>query len=142
MKSLLGKLGVILIIGLTMFGSEEMWGADWKFVLKNDTGEHFYDAESIPHPSENSFRVWSKIVHSHKSIDEMAATLGEKYKNLSETLILWEINCADKKCCIVSLHDCDKDGGFICSLSNLKQEWKPIAPGTITARFYKVACGR
>jgi hypothetical protein len=29
MKSLLGKLGVILI-GLAIFGNAEVWGADWK----------------------------------------------------------------------------------------------------------------
>lgn len=30
MKSLLGKLGVILIIGLALFGNAEVWGVDWR----------------------------------------------------------------------------------------------------------------
>jgi hypothetical protein len=30
MKSLLGKLGVVLI-GLLIFGNAEVWGADWKY---------------------------------------------------------------------------------------------------------------
>ena len=96
------------MVGFAIFGYAEAWGADWTFLLKNDRGEYFYDAESITHPSENTFGVWSKIVHSQKSIDEMAAKLGEEYKNLGETLILWEINCFDKKTCIVRCYDCSK----------------------------------
>jgi hypothetical protein len=35
MKSLLGKLGVVLI-GLIIFGCAEVWGADWKFYGSNE----------------------------------------------------------------------------------------------------------
>jgi hypothetical protein len=120
MKSLSVRLAVILIIGLTIFGYAEVRGAGWKFLLKNDTGEYFYDADGITHPSKNIIGVWLKIIYSQKGI--------------------WEINCADKTCCIICLHDCSKSGSDICSLSNLKREWKFIAPGTITAILYKVAC--
>ena len=140
MKSLSVRLAVILIIGLAIFGYAEVWGAGWKFLLKNDTGEYFYDADGITHPSKNIIGVWLRIIYSQKGIDEKATQYGEEYKELGETLMFWEINCADKTCCIVCLHDCSKSGGDICSLSNLKREWKFIAPGTITAIFYKVAC--
>jgi hypothetical protein len=140
MKPFLVKLGVIFIIGVAMFGSAEVWGADWKFLLKNDTGKYFYDAQGITHPSENIYGVWLRIIYSQKGIDEMAAKFGEEYKNLCGTLILWEINCVDKKSCIVCSHDCSKHGGVIYSLSNLEREWNFIASGTITAICYKIVC--
>jgi hypothetical protein len=140
MKSLLVRAGIVLVVGLLFLDPSEGWGADWKFVLKNDTGEYFYDAERITHPSENIFGVWLRIIYSQKGIDEKAAKYGKEYKKLGETLMLWEINCADKMCCIVCLHDCSKSGGVICSLSNLEREWKSIAPGSMTAIFYKIAC--
>jgi hypothetical protein len=141
MKSLFAKLGVILI-GLAIFGYgyTEVWGADWKFLLKNDAGEYFYDAEGITHPSENIFGVWLKIIYSQKGIDEKAAKYGQEYKKLGETLILWEINCPGKRCCIVCFHDCSKSGDVIRSLSNSEREWNFIAPGTITAIFHKMIC--
>jgi hypothetical protein len=35
MKSLSGKLGVILI-GLAIFGNAEVWGTDWEFLGKTE----------------------------------------------------------------------------------------------------------
>ena len=37
MKSFLVKVGVILI-GLTIFGHSEVWGADWKFFQRRGFG--------------------------------------------------------------------------------------------------------
>lgn len=139
MKSLSVRLGAILIVGLAIFGYGEVWGADWRFLLKNDTGEYFYDAKGITHPSVNTFGVWLRIIYSQKGIDEKAEKYGEKYKELGETLALWEINCAEKTCCMVCLQDCSPGGDFICS-SHLEREWNVIAPGSITAIFYKMVC--
>jgi hypothetical protein len=139
MKSLSVKLEVILL-GLSIFGYAEVCGAEWKFLLKNETGEYFYNAETITHPRENIFGGWIRIVYSQKGIDEKVAKYGDDYKELGETLMFWEINCAEKTCCILCLHDCSKSGGAICSFSNLKREWKSIAPGTLTAIFYNIEC--
>jgi hypothetical protein len=61
MKSLSGKLGVILI-GLAIFGNAEVWGEEWKFFQVTKSTEevgglpvyaniHFYDATSVVYPS-------------------------------------------------------------------------------------------
>jgi len=40
MKSLLGKLGIILI-GLAIFGYAEVWAEDWKLYSSSPDGEYF-----------------------------------------------------------------------------------------------------
>jgi hypothetical protein len=71
MKSLLVKFGIILLIGLTIFGYAEVWGADWKFFKVTRSSElvgglpvyrlfQFYDASSIVYPSKNIVKVWIK----------------------------------------------------------------------------------
>ena len=56
MKSLLGKLGVILI-GLAIFGNAEVWGADWKFYDSNEMFLGYYDAQGIIRPPKTIVRV-------------------------------------------------------------------------------------
>jgi hypothetical protein len=65
MKSLLGKLGVVLI-GLAIFGYAEVWGADWKLLGTNEQISTYYDAQSITHPSENIVRVWTRMDFTEK----------------------------------------------------------------------------
>jgi len=76
MKSLLGKLGVILI-GLATFGNAEVWAADWTYlearvaqeeVIKNYPflkdfvgGIYCYDRSSIVYPSRNIVKVWVRF---------------------------------------------------------------------------------
>ena len=53
MKSLLGKLGVILI-GLAIFGCAEVWGADWKRFSSSENGISYYDEENLTYPSRKA----------------------------------------------------------------------------------------
>ena len=65
MKSLLGKLGAILI-GLAIFGYGEVWGADWMFYGKTDKYSCFYDAKSVSRPSENIVEMSEKQNYANK----------------------------------------------------------------------------
>jgi len=59
-KSLLGKLGIILI-GLAIFGYAEVWGADWRLYAKQDNFTGYYDTEGITTPFKNIVRVRIKM---------------------------------------------------------------------------------
>jgi hypothetical protein len=52
MKSLLGKLEVILI-GLALFVYSEVWGANWISYGQTNISLHYFDLESISRPFEN-----------------------------------------------------------------------------------------
>jgi len=97
MKSLSGKLGVILVIGFAVFGYAEVWGADWKVfdeeILMFDrddpsyTGKaeykrlYYYDRESIIKSSKDIVKVWSKFVNQRetKSKEEAMEYVNKRY---------------------------------------------------------------
>jgi hypothetical protein len=144
MKSLLVKLGVILI-GFAIFGYAEVWGADWKFYGRTDKYSSFYDAKSISHPSENIVEVWEKQDYTNKGVNFMVEGLGEKYKNLSHSITLWQINCAEKKFRFLSLTHYSKENSPIYSWkllysSDSLTEWSSFTPGSLGEKLYKAVC--
>jgi len=117
MKSLMVKLGVILIV-LAIFGNTEVCGADWKFFqLTKSTEEagglpvygniHFYDASSVVYPSKKILQVpivqvWTKTFHIRvdqilppEAKDRLYETLNSL--KLRYTTNLMEINCSEKR---------------------------------------------
>ena len=145
MKSLLGKLGVLLI-GIVIFGNTEVWGAeDWMFYGKTDKYSCFYDAKSISHPSENIVEVSEKQDYTNKGVNFMVEGLGEKYKNLSHSITLWQINCGDKKSRFLSLTYYSKEEKVIYSWKVLyssvpSEEWSPFITGSLGERLFKAVC--
>jgi hypothetical protein len=138
MKSLSGKLGVILI-GLAIFGYAEVWGADWKLYGTDANVLTYYDAESITRPSENIVRVWVRWDYTEKGVSDWVRTFGKEYENLSHTISLWEINCSEKKNRGLSLVDYDHKGDVIPSIHS-PGEWKFIFPDSIGESLYKKVC--
>jgi len=141
MKSLSLKLGVVLI-GLMIFGYTEAWGADWISLGKAevDIGEFYYDRGSITHPSKDIVRVWEKIVYSEKGVNTQVEELGKRYKNLSHTLNLWEVNCVEKQTRILQSTAYSKDGTIIISAASSKSEWEFIIPGSVGEGLHSAVC--
>jgi len=117
MKSLLGKLGVI-IIGLAIFGNAEVWGADWKFFQVTKSTEqveglpvygniHFYDTTSVFYPSKNilqvpTVQVWTKTFHVGRDQTFPPEAKDRLYETLNSlklpyTTNLLEINCKERR---------------------------------------------
>ncbi|MGA2318001.1 MAG: surface-adhesin E family protein [Thermodesulfobacteriota bacterium] len=146
MKSLSIRLGVTLvIIGLALFTYAEVGAEDWMFYGKTDKYSCFYDAKSISHPSENIVEVWEKQDYTNKGVNFMVEGLGEKYKNLSHSITLWQINCADKKFHFLSLTYYSKEEKVIHSWKVLyssgpSEEWSPFTTGSLGKRLFKEVC--
>ncbi len=146
MKSLSGEWVVIfVVIGLAIFGHADVWGADWRFYGRTDKYSCFYDVKSISRPSENIVEVSEKQDYTNKGIDFMVEGLGEKYKNLSHSITLWQINCADKKFRFLSLTYYSKEKKVIHSWKVLyssgpQEEWSHFIPDSMGERLYKAVC--
>lgn len=129
------KLLVLAIgVGLVIFCDAEIVGADWKYLQKNFQGEFFYDADRIIRSSENAVGIWLKIVYSEHFLKE------EGVDELTQTIGLWEINCKDKKMCLLSSSHHSKEGEVSAPQVQLPPEWKSITPGTIMDTLYQVLC--
>ncbi len=130
MKSLLGKLGVILIFGLAIFGYAEVWGADWKlFDGQESDSKKFYEAESIIVTSEGNIRVWELIAMPFQH-----ETVAIRCK------FLYEFNCTLREYRHLLTEETYPDKGFLEKEGDKK--WGNIVPESLMDRFYKVICGK
>lgn len=139
MKSLLGKVGVILIIGIVTFGCAGMWGARWRLYDRDDEYIGYYDAKGITHPSKNIVRVWERWEYTNKGVIEKVKELGKKYENINQTTVLDEINCSEKKWRMLSLNHYSKEGKVLFSGSQ-EGQWDDIVPHTRAEAIYKAVC--
>ena len=147
MKSLWGKLGVILI-GLAIFGYGEVWGADWKHFSSTDLYECFYYAEGMTRytditggPPKNIARVWIKLEYTEKGIDGMVKKFGKEYENLSYSLQLWEIHCSLKKQQILSIKEYSVEGNVLNTKPTKSlSKWKSISREIVGESLYKAVC--
>ena len=138
MKSLLVKLGAILI-GLAIFSYAEVWGADWKLYGGTDKYLAFYDAQSISRPSKNIVTVWEKFSYTEKGVLNLVGKIGKKFENLSFSIHLSEINCAEKRHHLLTSTDYDNKGSVIHS-DHSPSDWQFIVPESIGELLYKEVC--
>ena len=141
MKLMTGKLIIIIATGLLLFGNAEVWGENWKFLLKNKAGdEGYYDADSVTRPSKGIVRVLTKVVFSEKSINREAEKLGSSYKDMSHRVILHEMNCMEKKGAFLEITTYSKKGAILSSIKPNELTWVKIPPDSIGEALYKLLC--
>jgi FKBP-type peptidyl-prolyl cis-trans isomerase len=145
MKSLLGKLGVILI-GLTIFGYAKVWGADWKYLGSNERYQSYLDTGSIILLPENIVRAWTKTVLTDRGVIEIIKELGIKYENSSEVVELSEWDCVKKTYRQLSVTLFSKEGRNMGSSETgdfkIRSEWSLIIPETTIEVIHKELCGK
>ena len=142
MKLMIGKLMVILtVMGLLIFGNGEVWGENWKFVLKNKAGDDvYYDADSVTRPSKGIVRVLTKVVLSEKTVNREVERLGPSYKDMSHRVILQEMNCMEKKGAFLEITTYSKKGNILSSIKPNEATWVSIPPESSGEPVYKLLC--
>jgi len=151
MKSLMGKLGVILIgllifhIGCqkTVLRNESTKGVDWKYYNSNEMYLTQYYTKKITHPSKNIVRVWERWNLTERGVLNWMMKFGKEYENLSYLIILWEINCADKMIRLLSMSHYSKEEEMLYRSSPrilLTPDWESIGPDTPLQAIYTKVC--
>jgi hypothetical protein len=130
----LESIFVGMLIGLGVFSYTRAVGADWKFLETNFQGEFSYDSENITRSSGNIVGVWLKIVYSERFRKQ------ENLTHLNQTIGSWEINCMDRKMCLLSTSHHSEGGEISAPQVWLPPEWKSIAPNTAMDTLYKELC--
>jgi hypothetical protein len=83
--------------------------------------------------------VWERLNLTERGVIDCVGKLGKKYENVSHLIILWEINCAEKKSRSLSETSYDNKGKVIISSSSPK-EWDFIIPESMHESLYKEVC--
>ena len=143
MKSLSVKFVIVsAVIGFAIFGYAEGWGADWKLFAETDLYECFYDAGDTAPSSENIVDVWTKLEYTRKGVNGIVAKFGKHYADLSYSLELWEINCAEKKDRILSITEYSAEGKILYADSAEEKlpAWKIIPRQSVDESLYRTVC--
>jgi hypothetical protein len=142
-KSISVRFGVIsVVVGLAIFGCAETWAEDWRLYAKTDLYECFYDAEDMIGSSQDIMEVWTKLVYTERGVTEMVIEYGKHYKNLSYSLELWEINCAEKKHRLLSNTAYSVEGNILYTdqAGSRLPPWKIIPRKSVEENLYKTLC--
>ena len=141
MKCIIGKWIVIVAMGLLFFGNADVWGENWKPLRPSKDGDsNYYDADSITRPSKNIVRGSVKTVYSQKSVNREVQKLGPTYKDLSHKILLWEMNCSEKKVAFLQWTTYTKNGTIIKSIKPEMITWMSMVPETMGEDLYKLLC--
>ncbi len=112
---------------LLLFGCSMAEGAKRESLLSTSEGNEWYvDIESIVRPSTDAVKVWIKMAYSNKRKADIAARLGSQYKDLKESEILFDHNCATGEVRSLAGIDYDSQRHQIAS-HTFENAWKPIA---------------
>jgi hypothetical protein len=90
--------------------------------------------ENITHPSKSTLGVWLKIVYSERFKKE------EDLAHLSHSVGLWEIDCQDKKICLLSTSHYSEGGEISPPQVWLPPDWKSITSNTALDTLYRELC--
>jgi len=140
MKSLLEKGGVIfVVVGLTIFGSMEVWGGqNWKYYGTNEDGSYYYDSKSMTQPSKNIVRVWVQSAYTDKGISYWVRGGGKEFQNLGYSLVLSELNCVDRVVRYLGILFYSKDGESLRPING--EEWEFFAPDSMSGVLCDAVC--
>ena len=143
MESSLVKLEMtLIIIGFVIFPHTEVRAKDWRLYAKTDSYECFYDAEDMSRSSQDIVEVWTKLEYTQKGVIEMLIRFGKHYENLSYSLELREINCAEKKDRLLSITAYSEEGNILYAdqAGSRPPPWKIIFRGSVEEDLYSALC--
>ena len=139
MKSLPVKLGIISVIGLTIFGYAEVWGMDWKLFKKTEDAKFYYDKKDVTRSPQKIVTVWVKQVYTKKGKMDMINLVGPRYENLSYSINSLEFDCGEKLMRFLSMTYYSKNGDVI-DLENPPDKWESIPTNSMFDALYKRVC--
>jgi len=137
MKSVLGKL-VGILVGLAIFSYTEGWAVDWKYYGTNEDGSYYYDTESMTRLSKNFMKVWVQSAYTEEGISHWVREGGKSFQDLDFTLILLELNCAERSIRYLQIVFYSKKGEMFYPIDN--EEWHFIAPNSLIGELHKEVC--
>lgn len=138
-----GKYTAIFIVfTLIVLFAVEVGAGDWTQYARKDNGDKcFYDTQSVMH-SENTIKVWNKIVWGDKSIQEIIQKFSDIHgiENVSYWLHRLEVDCSKTLFRVTDSAFYDSDGKSIFSRNYHNNEFVEINPDSFVNKLAKIIC--
>ncbi len=125
-------------------GGEGSWDqpSGAKLFAETDLYECFYDVEDTTPSSKNIIDVWTKLEYTKQGRTGMVRRFGKYDADVSYSLELWEISCAEEKDRILSITEYSAEGKILyaSSVKDRPPAWKTIPRGSIDENLCKAVC--
>ena len=143
-KISVGFLAFFVLLGAFRRGAD---AAEWTLFVQDQGFKHFYDRQSIFHPTKEIIRVAIKVDPKGKEgrdfllnvRKEIGLTL-EGYENYAFSVTIMEIDCENHVKRILQSDDYNQKGELLDAVSSPNQKWAPIAPESVHGLYEKVLC--
>jgi len=136
---------IIVLVIFILFTNQAL-AAEWVLYEKSATGDEYYDKNSIKKINHRIINVWTKVIYNDAGKYKKYSVLKEMNKApvnpylLSHELVLFEVDCFNKKIKITSERICDKRGGVIASKPHSNDKWIDIVPNTKFEKIKNKVC--
>jgi hypothetical protein len=132
---------IFVILGSLIVGRSETSGADWTFYAGSEFGSYHYNSENIGYLPDHLVRISQKLVLTKKGRINLTGELGKEYENISELLVLREIDCMSKKSRILEVAYCYEEGKIIKKTTYQQQlNWDSISPDSVDDILHRAVC--
>ncbi len=125
---------------LSAISPVEISASDWKIYAGTDEGQFYYDEASITHPSPDAVHFRHKVIFSEKGIRRFVEALGKDYENLSYSISVREILCAEKKVRSLGVIYYSNEGIVLDQAIDSTPEWFAIESSAMIAGLYQRVC--
>jgi tetratricopeptide (TPR) repeat protein len=137
-----------IIIGLvTLLMSIQLgWAEDWTLYHTSDESQFYYDKNSIKEVEKNIVLVWTKTMLNEKGKTKISSVLKNMDKETespeiwSRKLILLNLDCADQKYKMTSMHIYDEKGSELFSLPEITYKWRDIIKNSANEKLKNIVC--
>ena len=127
-----------IVIGLNIFFYAEAWGFDWKYYGTNEEGTYFYETETMTRLSQQIVRVCVQSIYTEKGVSHWVKWGGKEFQKLEFTLILSELNCAEKSIRHLRIVFYSKKGEIFYPIKN--EEWHFFTPDSMSGALFQEIC--
>jgi hypothetical protein len=131
---------ILVILGpANLTPSETSW-EDWRFYAGTEFGSYHYNAEDIGYLPSNIVRIWQKLVLTNKGRANLTGELGREYENVSEIVVLREIDCMSGRSLILEVAYRCQRRRVLKSESYEQFDWDSITPDSVDDILRHTVC--
>ena len=127
-----------LVFGLNIFFCAEALGFHWKYYGTNEEGTYFYETETVIRLSPQIVRVCVQSIYTEKGVSHWVKWGGKEFQKLEFTLIMSELNYAEKSIRHLRIVFYSKNGEIFYPIKN--EEWHLFAPDSMSGTLLQEIC--
>jgi hypothetical protein len=135
------RIGYMLILASSLLCSTSAECSEWKYLNSSSWNKYFFHVYEEPFDITNIKIVRQKTVYNEITVQRVKEAHGYRYRDFTESVHMFAINCSEKLRQIKAVYYYDSDGNIIDSMVYKNTiAWEPIHPESPFYTLFKKVC--